>query len=78
MGESTGISWCDSTYNYWYGCAKVSPACKHCYAEEFVTKRLKLPVWGQRRLASYLPLPITWESSSGSRRYPDQEPTPDR
>lgn len=29
-----GIAWCDLTLNPGlYGCAKVSPACKHCYAE---------------------------------------------
>lgn len=46
MAENTGISWAQNTYNHWYGCAKVSPACRNCYAEDFVTKRLKLPVWG--------------------------------
>lgn len=33
MGESTGILWCDSTFNAWRGCQKVSPGCKHCFAE---------------------------------------------
>jgi len=33
MGEKTSISWCDSTFNPWRGCAKVSPGCAHCYAE---------------------------------------------
>lgn len=33
MGEKTEISWCDATFNPWHGCAKVSPACDHCYAE---------------------------------------------
>lgn len=32
MGETTGISWCDSTVNYWEGCDKVSPGCANCYA----------------------------------------------
>jgi protein gp37 len=31
MGEHTGISWTDATYNPWYGCTKVSPGCAHCY-----------------------------------------------
>lgn len=38
MGETTGISWCDATLNFWIGCTKVSPACDHCYAE----------TWGNR------------------------------
>lgn len=46
MGESTGISWADHTYNPWRGCTKVSPACDHCYAETFVTGRLREPAWG--------------------------------
>jgi hypothetical protein len=31
MGEKTGISWCDATWNCWQGCHKVSPGCKNCY-----------------------------------------------
>jgi protein gp37 len=33
MGKTTGIEWTDATWNPWYGCRKVSPACAHCYAE---------------------------------------------
>lgn len=33
MGEVTGIAWTHHTFNAWEGCAKVSPGCKHCYAE---------------------------------------------
>lgn len=33
MGATTGIAWTDATFNPWWGCAKVSPACDHCYAE---------------------------------------------
>ena len=33
MAEVTGIAWCDSTFNPWIGCTKVSPGCDHCYAE---------------------------------------------
>lgn len=32
MGTNSNIEWCDDTFNAWYGCTKVSPACKHCYA----------------------------------------------
>ena len=31
MGDTTGISWTDRTYNPWQGCAKVSDGCKNCY-----------------------------------------------
>lgn len=33
MGLNTEISWCDHTINLWWGCVKVSPGCKHCYAD---------------------------------------------
>lgn len=33
MGDTTNISWTDSTMNWWEGCTKVGPGCDHCYAE---------------------------------------------
>ncbi len=33
MGVTTNIAWCHHTFNGWRGCTKVSPGCKHCYAE---------------------------------------------
>lgn len=33
MGETTAISWTDSTFNPWIGCQRVSPGCVNCYAE---------------------------------------------
>ena len=33
MAKKTGIAWCDSTFNAWIGCTKVSEGCAHCYAE---------------------------------------------
>jgi protein gp37 len=33
MALNTEISWCDHTLNLWWGCVKVSPGCKHCYAD---------------------------------------------
>lgn len=52
MGQETGISWTDHTFNPWWGCSRVSPGCEHCYAETFA-KRVghakggsKLPLWG--------------------------------
>src|SRR6185436_16033242 len=45
MGETTGISWTDHTFNPWIGCTKVSPACDHCYAES-MAKRYGWAKWG--------------------------------
>jgi protein gp37 len=33
MGDTTEISWTDSTFNPWIGCQHVSPGCEYCYAE---------------------------------------------
>lgn len=33
MGDKTGISWCDATWNCIRGCSRVSAGCQHCYAE---------------------------------------------
>lgn len=45
MGKNSAISWTDHTYNPWWGCQRVSPACEHCYAEAFA-KRTGNKVWG--------------------------------
>jgi protein gp37 len=54
MGAATGIKWTDSTFNSWWGCTKVGPACDDCYAEA-VDKRTGESHWGHgapRRLLS--------------------------
>lgn len=35
MSEHSQIEWTDSTWNPVRGCTKISPGCKHCYAERF-------------------------------------------
>jgi protein gp37 len=40
MAQSS-IEWTDATWNPVTGCTKISPGCKHCYAER-MAKRLKL------------------------------------
>lgn len=32
MGKESGIAWTDGTFNPWWGCVEVSPACDNCYA----------------------------------------------
>jgi protein gp37 len=32
MGKDTAIQWANHTCNFWWGCEKISPACKNCYA----------------------------------------------
>ena len=48
MAEKTGISWTDHTFNIVWGCEKVSPACKNCYAE-LVASRFGFDVWGKNK-----------------------------
>lgn len=45
MAETTGIEWTDSTFNPWWGCTKISPACDHCYAAD-LDKRTGGDHWG--------------------------------
>lgn len=46
MAESTGIEWCDATFNPWWGCEKVSPGCAHCYADTLATRYGYGDTWG--------------------------------
>ncbi len=40
MAQSSAIEWTESTWNPVTGCTKISPGCKHCYAER-MARRLK-------------------------------------
>lgn len=46
MAENSKIEWTTHTWNPWIGCAKVSPACDHCYAEEIMDTRYGRVRWG--------------------------------
>ena len=67
MAQST-IEWTDVTWNPVTGCTKISPGCKHCYAER-MANRLKL--MGQTnyrngfeitRQPHMLELPLRWKT----------------
>lgn len=47
MSANSPIEWTHHTFNPWWGCTKVSPACTHCYAETQAKWRHRLPIWGQ-------------------------------
>lgn len=47
MAKNSAIEWTHHTFNPWWGCTKVSPGCKHCYAETWA-KRLGALLWGAR------------------------------
>lgn len=46
MGQTTGISWADHTFNPHIGCAKVHAGCTHCYAERDFDTRRGVAQWG--------------------------------
>lgn len=47
MAKNSQIEWTHHTFNPWWGCTKVSPACDNCYAELWA-KRMGHQLWGQR------------------------------
>lgn len=65
MAETSEIGWTDGTFNPWWGCTRVSPACAHCYADSS-SKRFGFPdLWsegGERRFFgdSHWHDPIRW------------------
>src|SRR5206468_8037213 len=74
MGKNSSIEWTHHTFNPWWGCTKVSPGCKHCYAETF-SHRLGMAIWGvrnERRFFSekHWREPLRWdrEASKTGRR----------
>jgi protein gp37 len=38
MSDKSKIEWTDATWNPVRGCTKISPGCKHCYAEAFAER----------------------------------------
>lgn len=66
MSSQSSIEWTESTWNPLTGCTKISPGCKHCYAER-MAKRLH--AMGSANYANgfkltmhphALELPLTW------------------
>ncbi len=71
MGKNSDIEWTHHTFNPWWGCAKVSPACNNCYAEAWA-KRTGHAVWGSdspRRFftAAHWAEPLKWNADAGRR-----------
>src|SRR5882762_4281613 len=66
MSDNSKIEWTDATWNPVTGCNKVSPGCKHCYAETFAERfrgvgghpyeqGFDLRLWPER-----LAVPLSW------------------
>lgn len=43
MSANSSIEWTDATWNPVRGCTKISPGCKHCYAETFAERFRGVP-----------------------------------
>jgi len=68
MSTQSAIEWTESTWNPLTGCTKVSPGCKHCYAERMARR---LQAMGQPNYANGFTLtlhehmpdePLGWRS----------------
>lgn len=66
MSDRSPIEWTDATWNPVTGCTKISPGCKHCYAQTFAERFRGVPghpfeqgfdlrLWPERLL-----LPLSW------------------
>ena len=42
MGDKSAIEWTDATWNPVTGCTKISPGCKHCYAERLAFRLMAM------------------------------------
>ncbi len=67
MAVGSSIEWTESTWNPLTGCTKISPGCKHCYAERMA---LRLQAMGQPNYVNgfrltlhehVLELPLRWK-----------------
>lgn len=68
MATNSHIEWTDATWNPVTGCTKISPGCKHCYAERLANR---LQAMGQPNYRNgfevtlqpqMLELPVKWKS----------------
>src|SRR5687767_6635680 len=69
MATASKIEWTEQTWNPVTGCTKISPGCKHCYAERMADR---LKAMGQRNYVngfdltlhpSSLSIPLRWKKS---------------
>jgi protein gp37 len=68
MATNSPIEWTDATWNPVTGCSKISPGCKHCYAERMANR---LKAMGQKNYRNgfevtlqpqMLELPLHWKT----------------
>ncbi len=87
MSDRSAIEWTDATWNPVRGCSKISPGCKHCYAERFAERFRGVPGhpfeqgFDIRLVPEKLDQPLRWRSprrifvNSMSDLFHDRVPT---
>jgi protein gp37 len=68
MAKDSGIEWTHHTFNPWWGCVRLSPACAHCYADSWA-RRVGMHLWGgdaPRRFFSetHWREPLKWDAQA--------------
>jgi protein gp37 len=75
MADRSSIEWTDATFNPWWGCERVSPACAHCYADREARRYGHPGLWeggGARRFLSdaHWDRPHAWNRRAADDRKP--------
>jgi protein gp37 len=75
MADKTGIEWTDATFNPWWGCTRVSPACAHCYADSLARRYGHADLWvqgGRRRFFGehHWHQPLAWNRAAARTKTP--------
>jgi protein gp37 len=75
VAERSGIEWTDSTFNPWWGCTRVSPACAHCYADALARRYGHRELWaetGARRFfgEAHWRKPVLWNRAAAAAGEP--------
>ena len=70
MADKSKVSWCDHSFSPWFGCTRISPGCKRCYAAHWAS-RTNICGWGpgaDRRRASddYWRQPLKWNARAAA------------
>jgi protein gp37 len=68
MAQNSSIEWTEATWNPVTGCSKISPGCKHCYAER-MAKRLQ--AMGQDRYRNGFEVTLQWDIVKLPLRWPE-------
>lgn len=68
MGENSAIEWTHHTFNPWWGCERISPACDECYAAAWAHRLGMDALWdGERRTfgPAHWAQPLAWNRKAG-------------